>query len=105
MSQHSPIKHVTATLAAAACLAFASGVGAAGVNDEEAFADSPTAVCHPAYRPCQKDAPRPVATRSASADTGYIAVGQFDHVPFGSVCHPAYRPCGNWTLWVEKSTR
>ena len=105
MSQHSSIKHVTATLAAAACLAFASGVGAANVNDENAFANSPSSACHPAYLPCQKEAPRPVTTRSASADTVYIAVGEFDYVPFGSACHPAYRPCGNWSLRVERSAK
>ncbi len=105
MSQHSPMKHVTATLAAAACLAFASGVVAADVNDDKAFADSPTAVCHPAYRPCQKEPPRPATPPSASAEKPYIAVGVFDYVPAGSVCHPAYRPCANWSLWVEKPTK
>lgn len=105
MSQYISIKHVTATLAAAACLAFASVVGAADANDQNAFADSPTAVCHPAYRPCHREAPRPFTTRSASADTVYIAVGEFDYMPFGSACHPAYRPCADWTLRVERSAK
>lgn len=105
MSQHSPLKHVTATLAAAACLAFASGVAAVEVNDENAFADSPTAVCHPAYRQCQKKSPRPATTENASAATGHIAIGEFDYVPAGSVCHPAYRPCANWSSRVEKSMK
>jgi hypothetical protein len=105
MSTLSRTKYLTAALAAATCLMFASGVRAAEPADDQAFADSPTAVCHPAYRPCRKEAPRPVAARSASADTGYIAVGQFDHVPFSSVCHPAYQPCANWKLRVEKSTK
>jgi len=94
MSQHSYINRSVATLAAAACLAFASGVGAAEPNGDKAFADSPTAVCHPAYRPCRKEAP--VAANAPAAGTAYIARGEFDHVAFGSACHPSYRPCANW---------
>lgn len=98
MSQH--FKHITATLAAAACLAFATGVGAAEPNDDQAFVDSPTAVCHPTYRPCRKEAPKPAAMPSSRADVAYVAVGDFNHEMAGSVCHPAYRACSNWKLWV-----
>jgi hypothetical protein len=103
MRQQSRKSHVAAMLAAAACLTFAAGVGAAEVNDDKAFADSPTAVCHPAYRPCQKEEPKPAMTSAASADTKYVALGEFNHEMAGSVCHPAYRACSNWTLWVVTS--
>jgi hypothetical protein len=103
MSHHSRIKHFTATLATAACLAFATGVGAVEPTDEQPLFQMAGTVCHPAYRACQKESPRPATTRSASAATAYIAIGEFDYVPFGSVCHPAYRPCANWSR-VEKST-
>ena len=101
MSQH--LKQASATLAAAACLAFATGVGAAGTNDEQTFVDSPTAVCHPAYRPCRKDAPHLAMTLNSSLDAPYVAAGEFNHEMAGSVCHPAYRPCSNWTLWIVTS--
>jgi hypothetical protein len=102
MSQHRKM-HVAATFAAAACLAFAAGVGAAEPNDDQAYADSPTAVCHPAYRPCQKEEPKPAMASAASAGMNYVAVGEFNHEMAGSVCHPAYQPCSNWTLWVVTS--
>ena len=101
MSQH--IKHATATLAAAACLAFASTVPAAGLADnyQTVAADSPTAICHPAYRQCVKEAPKPVTAGSASDETTYLLRGVFEHVPFGSSCHPAYRPCPGWSYWTQ----
>ena len=101
MSQH--IKHTTAALAAIACFAFASSAPAAAPADnfQTIAADSPTAICHPAYRQCVKEAPKPVMTSSASDDTTYLLRGAFEHVPFGSSCHPAYRPCPGWSYWAE----
>ena len=104
MSPRSRTKYVTATFAAAACLVVASAVSAIEPNDEgNAFAASPTAVCHPAYRPCQKQAP---TDRSDNVSTvAYLASTGPYREAFGTVCHPAYRPCANWLVWVEVSNR
>ncbi len=101
MSEQRLSKYVTATLAAAAFVAFASGARAVEPNDNQAaFADSPTAVCHPAYRPCQK-APRPAADRSESASAAPIV--EIEREPFGMVCHPAYQPCSSWAYRARAS--
>jgi hypothetical protein len=96
MSQHRYINRTVATLATAACLAFASGVGAAEPNDARPLFQMAGTVCHPAYRSCQKEAPLPAIALSTGAGMAYVAEGEFDHVAFGSACHPAYRPCSNW---------
>lgn len=93
MSQHSPIKHVTATLAAAACLAFASGVGAADVNEDQmAFAEPFSAICHPAYLPCQKWPSLAYRVDKASA-APEVLIAQASTDPASGVCHPARQSC------------
>ncbi len=101
---HSPIKNVTATLAAAACLAFASGVGAADVNEDQmAFAEPFSALCHPAYQPCQKWqnlADYRVGKASAAPE---VLIAQTSADPASGLCHPARQSCAARSLSVERS--
>ena len=101
MSQHSSIKYVTATLAAAACLAFASGVGAAGMNDDEnAFSDPFSAVCHPAYQPCQKW-PNLADYRASKAPE--VLIAQASTEPASGLCHPARQSCAARSVSIDKT--
>jgi len=93
MSTLSRTKYFAAALAAASCLAFASGVGAAGVNnDENAFPEPFSALCHPAYQPCQKwpDAADRVAKANATAP---MLIAQASTDPASDLCHPARQSC------------
>lgn len=95
------VKCVSATIAAAVCVVFASGVRAVEINDDpNAYADSPTGVCHVAFRQCHKQPPAPVSGAQGVGATAAtpLARGEFDHQPFGSACHPAYQPCAKWSL-------
>jgi hypothetical protein len=93
MSTLSRTKYLAVALAAASCLAFASGVGAAGMNDDEnAFPEPFSALCHPAYQPCQKwpNAADRVAKASA---TPAILIAQASADPASDLCHPARQSC------------
>ena len=92
MSQ--PIKHATATLAAAACLALASGVQAQG-----AFVDEPLYLmtgtsCHPVRGGCVKFQPSPPAATQQvrlTADEELILLLVVQ--PYSAACHPTIRSC------------
>lgn len=102
MSTLSRTKYLAATLAAATCFMFASGVGAAGVNDDQnEFADPFSAVCHPAYLPCQKW-PN-AADRVAKASATPVLIAQTSAEPTSGVCHPARQACASWTRGNQPS--
>lgn len=98
MSQN--FKHTAATLAAITCFAFAATVSAAepADNPQNAVANS-NGVCHPAYLPCRKEAPKPLMVSSVQEHAVYLLRGEFEFMPVGSTCHPAYRPCPGWSYW------